>query len=139
MKITVKRLNEAYLMEAHNEEGATIRLDTSKEHGATEVAFRPMQLLLAGIGSCSMIDIVDIMKKQRQQLKHIEASIDGEREKDKTPSLWETVHVHYTLYGDLDHAKTESAIVLSLEKYCSVAQTVGKTARITHSFEIRPA
>jgi putative redox protein len=137
MKITVKRLNEAYLMEAQNEDGATIRLDTSPEHGATETAFRPMQLLLAGIGSCSTIDIIDILKKQRQPLEHIEAVVDGEREKDKVPSLYETIHVHYILFGDLDQDKCKIAIELSLSKYCSVAKTLEKTAQITYSFEVK--
>lgn len=138
MKITVKRLNDAYLMEAQNEEGASIRLDTSKEHGATEVAFRPMQLLLAGIGSCSMIDIVDILKKQRQSLQHIEVSVEGEREKEKVPSLFETIHLHYVLHGEIEENKAKQAVQLSMEKYCSVAKTLEKTAQITYSFEIKP-
>ncbi len=137
MQIHIKRLNDAYLMQAQNEAGAVIRLDTAPEHGATETAFRPMQLLLAGIGSCSTIDIIDIMKKQRQELKGIEVTIDGEREKDKVPSLFTTIHLHYTLLGNIDEAKAKIAIDLSLEKYCSVAKTLEKTAVITHSFEIK--
>jgi len=139
MRIQIKRLNDAYLMQAQNEEGAIIRLDTAPSHGATEVAFRPMQLLLAGVGSCSTIDIIDILKKQRQTVQDIEVSVDGEREKDKTPSLFATIHIHYTLYGNVDETKAKNAIALSLEKYCSVAKTLEKTAVITHSFEIKPA
>lgn len=138
MRISIKRLNNAYLMQAQNEEGAIIRLDTSPEHGATEVVFRPMQLLLAGIGSCSTIDIIDILKKQRQHLQDIGVSVDGEREKGKEPSLFTTVHLHYTLYGDIDEAKANTAIELSVNKYCSVAKTLEKTATITYSFEVKP-
>ncbi len=138
MKIAIKRLNDAYLMEAQNEEGATIRLDTSPAHGATEVAFRPMQLLLAGIGSCSTIDIVDILKKQRQPLQHITVSIEGEREADKVPSLFQTIHLHYKVFGNLEENKVRQAVQLSMEKYCSVAKTLEKTAQITYSFEILP-
>lgn len=95
-----------------------------------------MQLLLAGLGGCSTIDIVGILKKQRQELEDIRVTVDGEREPNVEPSLFQDIHVHFTLTGNLDEDKVRKAVDLSMEKYCSVAKTLEKTARITYDFKI---
>lgn len=95
-----------------------------------------MQMLLAAMGGCSAIDIINILKKQKQDLKDLKITVTGEREKDLIPSLFETVHAHYKFFGNLDKEKVEKAIKLSVEKYCSVSKTLEKTANITYSFEI---
>jgi putative redox protein len=95
-----------------------------------------MQLLLAAIGGCSTIDIVSILQKQRQPLEDISITVDGEREPNVEPSLFQTIHVHYVLKGDLDEEKVRRAVDLSMQKYCSVAKTLEKTAHITYDFEI---
>jgi putative redox protein len=136
MKIEIERLNQAFHMRAHNENGASIDIDSSTDHGGNDLGFRPMQLLLAGIGGCSAIDIIEILRKQRQDLQDIKITIDGEREKGKTPALWETIHIHYRLYGLIDANKAKQAIELSINKYCSVAKTLESTAKITYSFEL---
>jgi putative redox protein len=137
MQIEIQRLNDAFWMEAKNEAGNTISIDSSLETGGSNLGFRPMQLLLAGIGSCSAIDIIDILKKQRQDLTDIKVQVDGEREKDKVPALWETIHVHYILKGNLEDEKVKKAVDLSMTKYCSVAKTLEKSANITYSYEIQ--
>jgi putative redox protein len=123
-------------MEARNEQGNSIHIDASPDIGGGNNGMRPMQLLLAAMGGCSSIDIINILKKQRQDLKDIKITVTGEREKDAIPSLYTEVHVHFKLFGNLDHDKAEKAVVLSVEKYCSVAKTLEKTAKVTHSFEI---
>lgn len=138
IKIELNRLNDAYHMEAVNEQGNTIHMDASPDIGGTNQGMRPMQLLLAAMGGCSSIDVVSILKKQRQDLRDIKVSITGEREKDATPSLYTDVHAHFRLYGNLDRDKAEKAVSLSVDKYCSVAKTLEKTARITYSIEIIP-
>jgi putative redox protein len=97
---------------------------------------RPMQLLLAALGGCSSVDLVMILKKQKQELKDISITVTGAREKGKVPSLYTDAHIHFKLVGNLDKEKVEKAIVLAVEKYCSVAKTLEKSAIITHSFEI---
>jgi putative redox protein len=100
---------------------------------------RPMQMLLAAMGGCSAIDVIKILKKQRQDLKDLKITVTGEREKDAVPSLYETVNAHYKFFGDLDADKVEKAIKLSIEKYCSVSKTLEKAgAKITYTFEIIP-
>jgi putative redox protein len=136
IKIELNRLNEGFHMEAVNEQGNSIQMDASPEIGGTNKGMRPMQLLLAAMGGCSSIDLVNILKKQKQPLKDLKVSITGEREKDVIPSLYTEVHAHFRLFGNLDKEKVQKAVSLSVEKYCSVAKTLEKTAKVTYSFEI---
>jgi putative redox protein len=136
MKIEVNRLNEAYHFRAINEDGAMMDMDASPEIGGQNLGFRPMQVLLAGLGGCSSIDVISILKKQKQPVLDIRVTIDGERAKNEVPSLFTDIHVHFTLAGDLDEDKVKKAVDLSMDKYCSVAKTLEKTATITHSFSI---
>jgi putative redox protein len=138
IKIELNRLNDAYHMAASNEQGNTVHIDASPDIGGTNQGMRPMQLLLAALGGCSSIDVVSILKKQRQPLRDIKVTVTGEREPDATPSLYTEVHAHFRLFGDLDRDKAEKAVSLSVEKYCSVAKTLEKTAKVTYSVEILP-
>lgn len=140
IRIEINRLNDAFHFSASNENGNTVQLDASQDIGGTNQGMRPMQMLLVAMGGCSAIDVVNILKKQRQDLKDIKITVTGEREKDAIPSLYQTVHAHFKLFGDLDPDKVEKAINLSIDKYCSVSHTLAKAgAEITHSFEILPA
>lgn len=136
MKITVEKLEKERHMEASNEEGGKIRLDGTRSIGGLEGGLAPMQTLLAAAGGCSMIDVVNILEKQRQELKSIRVEVDGDRQKVETWSEYKTIHMHFILEGDLDPAKVEKAIKLSVEKYCSVSKALEKTSKITTSFEI---
>lgn len=136
MKIELKRLDNAFHLEAVNEQGVKLQTDASPDIGGGNKGMRPMQLLLVAAGSCSTIDIINILKKQKQPLKDIRITVDGEREKDKIPSLFTGIHIHYKLFGDLSEDKVKRAIDLSIDKYCSVAKTLELSATITTSFEI---
>jgi putative redox protein len=97
----------------------------------------PMQMLLLGLGGCSMVDVVSILQKQHQPLADIEIQIDAKRA-EELPRPWETIHMHYVVSGDgLDPHKVERAIHLSVEKYCGAHATLSGVAQITHDFEIR--
>lgn len=138
--IELNRLNDGFHFSAENETGNTVELDASPDIGGQGKGMRPMQMLLAAMGGCSAIDVINILKKQRQDLKDLKITIKGDREKDATPSLYQTVHAHYKLFGKLDPDKVEKAINLSIDKYCSVSRTLEKAGTtITHSFEIIPA
>jgi putative redox protein len=136
MRITLERMNQAVHMKATNEAGAEVHVDGAAEVGGENRGFRPMQLLLASLGSCSSIDIISILKKQKQPLEDIRIIVDGEREKDKIPSLFSDIHVHFVFKGKLDEKKVSRAVDLSMKSYCSVTKTLEKTAAITYSFEI---
>ena len=137
MKIELHRIDDAFHMEATNEAGRTAQLDGSPSIGGHNLAMRPMQMVLSALGGCSSIDIINLLRKQRQALEDIQVSIEAEREKDQVPSLFTHIHLHYTLKGDLKPNKVEKAVNMSMEKLCSVKMILDKTAKITWSFEIR--
>jgi putative redox protein len=134
--ITVKRLNDAVHMEATNEDGATLQMDGSADIGGINGGFRPMQMLLAAAAGCSTIDIVGILKKQKQNPDDITVEVTADRQKVDTYSEFKAIHMHYIFKGNVDEKKAERAIDLSVNKYCSVSKTLEKTAKITTSFEV---
>jgi putative redox protein len=138
MKIEINRLNDAFHMEAINDAGRTVHIDASPDTGGGNLGMRPMQLLLTALGACGTIDIIAILKKQRQQLKDIKVTVTGDREPGAEPAPFIGAHIHIRLFGNIDKDKAEKAVNLSIEKYCSVAETIKKTTKITHSFEIIP-
>ena len=136
MKVTVQKLEKDLHMEAENEEGGLIRMDGNTEIGGLEGGFSPMQLLLAGIGGCSAIDIIGILEKQKQDLKDLRVEVDGDKQKKGTYSEFQSIHLKFIFSGDLDPRKVERAINLSLNKYCSVSKALEKGSEISHSYEI---
>lgn len=136
MKIELKRIDDNFLMEASNEIGNTVRTDGSPDIGGGNQEMRPMQLMLVGIGSCSSIDVIHLLRKQKQELDDINITVTAEREEGKVPSLFTAIHLHYALKGAIPKAKVERAITMSVEKYCSVAKLLEKTAKITWSYEM---
>ncbi|MEM1135446.1 MAG: OsmC family protein [Bacteroidota bacterium] len=138
MKIEISRLNQAYHMEASNDEGNTVSVDGSPEIGGEGKGMRPMQLVLSAIGTCSAIDVISILKKQKQDLKDLKITVDGEREKDAIPAVFTKIHLHFKLFGDLDCNKVEKALKLSVEQYCSVGKMLEKTAVVTYGYTIIP-
>ncbi len=138
MQIKIKRLNEAFHMEATNEDGVSIYMDSSPDIGGQNLGHRPMQLILSGLGGCSTIDILDILKKQRQPVRDINVDVNATRYEDQVPSLFKTIHLTYTIYGPVDEKKVARAIELSMEKYCSVAKILEKTAKISYSYQLKP-
>lgn len=97
----------------------------------------PMQMLLLGLGGCSLVDVVGILQKQRQPFVGVEVEIDGARgEEAQRP--WKDIHMHFVITGvGVDPAKVERAIALSVEKYCGAYATLSGVATITHDFEVR--
>lgn len=97
----------------------------------------PMQMLLLGLGGCTMYDVVNILQKQRQDLDDVEIEIEAERS-ETGARPWGKIHMHYIVSGrGIDPAKVERAINLSVEKYCGAHATLEGTAHITHDFEVR--
>jgi len=125
--IEVKRKKGEFGFEAFDANGHEIRIDTSNETGGINYGVRPMQLLLMGLGGCSGIDIVSILKKQRLVIDDFSMKIIGEREKGKEPSLWESVHIDFEFRGNIGQDKAERACALSINKYCSVAETLRRS------------
>ena len=139
-EIKLSRVHGDFGFEATDEKGHTLKMDSSPESGGQNYGFRPMQTLLAGLAGCSAIDVIAILKKQRQEVKDYKMVINGEREKGKEPSLWQDIEVEFHLYGDIDEDKAAKAVELALGKYCSVAATLTKAgANISSKTFVHPA
>lgn len=124
IQIEVNRVNGDFGFEAKDAAGHIARMDTSLETGGLDFGIRPMQMLLMGLGGCSGIDIISILKKQRQPVEGFRILIEGKREPGKEPSLWQTINLVIELKGTIDPDKAQKACELSMEKYCSVAATL---------------
>jgi len=135
MKVEIKRVNDAYHMEATGSGNVPVHIDAAPAIGGVDAGVRPTELILMGLGGCSAVDIISILKKQRQDLKDFRISIDAQR-KDATPAVFEKIHLTYFFSGKLEESKVERAIELSMKKYCSVTAMLEKTAEITYSFRI---
>lgn len=119
--IDVELVHGEYGFEATDSNGHKVRMDSSPETGGENFGIRPMQMLIMGLGGCSGIDIISILKKQRQTVDKFQIHIDGEREAGKEPSLWKKAQIVFELKGEIDAEKARRACELSMEKYCSVA------------------
>jgi putative redox protein len=139
IEITLDRVQGDYGFEAKDQQGNVIKTDTSLEGGGSNAGARPMQMLLMALGGCSGIDVVSILKKQRQTIEKFKMHITGEREAGKEPSLWTTVHVIFELSGTIEEEKAKKACALSIDKYCSVAETLRRAgASVTWEVKVLP-
>jgi putative redox protein len=138
--IQLSRVHGDFGIEATDENGHIIKMDSSPESGGLNFGVRPMQTLLMGLGGCSAIDVISILKKQRQDVTDYKINISGEREQGKEPSLWKSVRMEFHLYGNIDPDKAGRAVDLSVNKYCSVAATLmGAGAEIKTKVFVHPA
>jgi putative redox protein len=135
MKVELQRVNNAFHFEAKNENNKTINIDASPNIGGNDNGFRPMELLLAGLGGCSGIDVLHILKKQKIELEDFSIIIEATR-KNEQPAIFETINVLFEVKGEVDEAKVKRAIDLSMEKYCSVTKILEKSATIEYSYKI---
>lgn len=124
--VKLKRVNGDYGFDTINENGTVVKTDTNPQMGGQEYGARPMQLLLNALAACSSIDVISILKKQRQDIKDYEVTVNGEREPGVEPSLWKNIEMTFEITGDVDEDKAKRAIEISLNKYCSVAITLIK-------------
>ena len=127
---------DGMLMVGKSHSGHSITMDGPPEIGGENLGVRPMEMLLLGVAGCTMIDVVSTLKKMRQNLTQCETKVNAERANDH-PKVFTDIHIQFVIKGkDLDQNKVEKAISLSAEKYCSASIMLGKTASITHDFEI---
>ena len=127
---------DGMLMVGKSHSGHSITMDGPIEIGGENLGVRPMEMLLLGVAGCTMIDVVTTLQKMRQDLSHCETKISAERANEH-PKVFTDIHIHFIVKGkDLDSKKVDKAITLSAEKYCSASIMLGKTAKITHGFEV---
>ena len=138
MNIKLRRVKEPFVLEAENENGNKITIDASPEIGGGNSGPRPMELLIMGLAGCSSIDVIMILEKQKVKILDYSVEVNAEREKVDHVSLFSNIHMKFKIQGDMQLDQAKRAIDLSLEKYCSVAKTLERTAKITYEFEVVP-
>jgi putative redox protein len=106
---------------AKNAQGAELRVDGPTELGGTGKSLRPMEAVLAALASCSGIDVVEILRKQRQPLEGLSIKVSGTRA-DSVPAVFTRIEIAYTAKGAVAPEKLRQAVDLSMDKYCSVAR-----------------
>ncbi|MCW8850552.1 MAG: OsmC family protein [Melioribacteraceae bacterium] len=136
MKVVLSRVDEGFHFEGSGSSEVKVHIDGSTEIGGQNEGVRPMELVLMGLGSCGAMDIISILKKQKQNLIDLKITIDAERDKDNTPSVFTEINIEFLLFGNLDEDKVSKAVNLSMQKYCSVSAMLGKTALISYSYQI---
>ncbi|MCK9284435.1 MAG: OsmC family protein [Rhodocyclaceae bacterium] len=135
MECTV-RWHDGMSFIAETGSGHLIAMDGAPEAGGRNLAPRPMETVLAGTGGCTAFDIVLILKRSRQEVSDCEVKLTAERA-ETDPKVFSKIHMHFLVSGkNLKPESVERAIKLSSEKYCSASIMLGKTAEITHSWEI---
>jgi len=116
--------------------GHSIVIDGPPTAGGENAGVRPMELVLMGVGACTSFDVVTILRKARQNVTDCRAELEAERA-EEVPQVFTRIHVHFIVTGrGLSEKQVARAIDLSAEKYCSASIMIGKTAAITHDFEI---
>ena len=135
MKVRVKWMeNVAFVGET--ESGHAIVMDGAPEGGGRNIGPRPMETMLVGTGGCTAYDVVTILRKSRQDISDCIVDIDADRA-PADPKVFTRIHFHFIITGrNVTRESVERAIHLSAEKYCSASIMLGKTAAITHDFEI---
>jgi len=135
MKASIKWMDQVSF-KGETESGHTILIDGPPESGGRNLGPRPMELVLLGTGGCTTYDVIHILKKSRQHVTNCEVKINAERAAEN-PKVFTKIHFHFIVTGkDLKPEQVERAIQLSAEKYCSASIMLGKTANITHDFEL---
>ena len=135
MKTTVRWL-DGMMMVGESPSGHAIIMDGPEDLGGNNLGIRPMEMLLLGLGGCTTIDVVSTLKKMREEVRDCRVEISAERADDH-PKVFTRIHINFVVEGsNLNEKKVSKAVSLSADKYCSASIMLGKTADVTHDFEI---
>lgn len=136
MKINLQRVNDSFHFEGTGISAVPVHLDASPDIGGENAGARPMELLLMAVGSCAAIDILLILKKQKQVIEDFSISVEGEREKLENTQPFKKIHIVFHLKGKIEAEKAARAVQLSVEKYCSVHTMLSEYAEITYEHRL---
>jgi len=135
MKCRVKWLDHMSFV-GESDSGHSVVMDGAPESGGRNLGIRPLEMLLLGMGGCTSFDVISILRKSRQQVQDCVVELEAERATE-VPKVFTEIHAHFVVSGkDLDEKKVARAVDLSANKYCSASIMLGKTATITHDFEV---
>jgi putative redox protein len=132
-------LQDGMRFEARGEDGVTVTLDTEPEHGGTSSGLRPLELLLAGLGGCTGMDVLAILRKKRQDVTGYRVEVSGEQATEHPHVFTQICIVHILEGNDLREEAVRRAIELSETKYCPAFAMLSKAAEVASRFQIVPA
>jgi putative redox protein len=136
MEINLIRKSGKFNFEAQNEAGFSVELDANPAIGGTGKGFRPMEMLLVGLGGCSGIDMVNILAKQKENLTDVKINIVATRKTDEVPAIFDQINIRFDLHGELNEAKIERALQMTFDKYCSVSHILAHSATIHFGYTL---
>lgn len=135
MEARVRWIENAAFM-AETGSGHAVVVDGPESIGGRNLGPRPMELMLMSVGSCSAVDIVQILKKARQPVAGCEVKVSGKRA-ETDPKVFTAIHLHFIVSGaGLSENHVKRAVQLSAEKYCSASIMLGRAATISHDYEL---
>ncbi len=135
MKVRVRWTDHMSFV-AETGSGHSVVMDGPPDHGGRNLAARPMEMILVGLGGCSAFDVVHTLNKARQPVKDCQVLLDAQRA-DSVPAVFTKVHLHFILSGPgLDPGRVKRAVELSVEKYCSVIMMLRESVDITYDYEV---
>lgn len=135
MKARVKWVDDAMFV-AESGSGHAVVIDGPADGGGRNMGVRPMEMLLMGTGACSVYDVLMILRKGRHQVDDCVCEVSAERA-DAVPAVFTKIHLHFTVTGTaLKESVVKRAVELSADKYCSASIMLGKSAEISHGYEI---
>ena len=118
--------------------GGKLVVDGAPEIGGEGKGMRPMELLLSAVASCSAMDVLHILRKQKEPIEHLAIEIEGVRP-DAVPSPFTRMKLVFVVRGAVDDHKLQRAVSLAVEKYCSARATLGANVDVTWEARIEPA
>jgi len=136
MEINLIRKSGKFNLEAENENGFKVDLDAKPAIGGEGKGFRPMEMLLIGLGGCSGIDVINVLTKQKEPLTDIKIGIKATRKDEEMPPIFDVINIHFDLFGDLSIKKVERALQMTFDKYCSVSNILERSATIHFTYTI---
>jgi putative redox protein len=138
MEVVLNRLDQDFHFEAKGSSPIPVHIDAAEGIGGHNAGARPMELLLMGLGGCTAIDVILILKKQRQVVEDFQIRVSGDREKiegtEKTP--FRQINIQFELKGQIDGSKALKAIQMSMDKYCSATAQLEPSSKITHTLDL---
>lgn len=129
MKITLRSTDHPLGYIGTNDRGQTQDFSGSKQ------AVSPMETVLMAAAACSAIDVELFLQKMRAPASRVEVEVAGHRV-DAVPAVFDSMHLHYKIYGDVAKSKAKKAVAMSMDQYCSVSIMLRKAVEISHSFEV---
>jgi putative redox protein len=138
LEISIDRVNQAVHFEIKNAAQAKISVDGSPEIGGQDLGLRPMELILASLATCGAFELVEILKKQRQDLKDLHIKVIGERAEGKAARPFTSISMTFTLWGKVKEHKAQRALDLAFDKYCSVRASLDPNIDVSFQVIIKP-